>query len=157
MQTIDLKPGFEAAINPSVLEKILEENEFIYLHDNVLEISYDLDKSNMYGSPFGEEEDDFEDFIREFEKSISSLKEFFIEDFEIVYFTYTDEYTANMWKLEDGKLLHSSGWIGDFCNSCEDEDDEDEARDAFVDANSADLREGYPSEDLLDGLRAALS
>lgn len=156
MQTINLKTGFEAVINPTILEKIREENEFIYLHDNVLEISYNLDKSDMYGSPFGDEEDDYESFIRKFEKSFYSLKEYFAEDFEIVYFTYTDEYTANMWKFEGGKLMRSFGWIGDFCSTCEDADDEDEARDEFVDANYADLKQGYPSEELLDGLREAL-
>lgn len=156
MQTINLKPGFESVINPTVLEKITIENEFIYLHENVLEISYNLDKSDMYGSPFGEEEDDYESFIRKFEKSFYSLKEFFAEDFEIVYFTYTDEYTANMWKLEGGKLMRSFGWIGDFCSTCEDADDEDEARDEFVDANYADLKQGYPSEELLNSLREAL-
>jgi hypothetical protein len=156
MQTVNLKPGFESILKPTLFEKITEENEFIYLHDNVLEISYNLDKSDMYGSPFGEDEDDFESLIRIFEKSLKSLKEFFADDFEIVYFTYTDEYTATMWKFKDGELLHSSGWIGDFCISCEDADDEDEARDAFVDANYTDLKEGYPSEELLDGLRTAL-
>lgn len=156
MQTINLKPGFKSDINQIVLEKITEENEFIYLHDNALEISYNLDKTEMYGSPFGEEEDDFGDFIRMFEKSFYSLKEFFTKDFEIVYFTYTDEYTATMWKYGEGKLLRRSGWIGDFCNSCGDADDEDEARDEFVDANYADLKQGYPSEELLNGLREAL-
>ena len=156
MQAINLKPGFEAVINPTILEKIREENEFIYLHDNLLEISHNLDKSDMYGSPFGEEEDDYESFIRKFEKSFYSLKEYFAEDFEIVYFTYTDEYTANMWKFEGGKLMRSFGWIGDFCSTCEDADDEDEARDEFVDANYADLKQGYPSEELLEGLREAL-
>jgi hypothetical protein len=156
MQTINLKDGYESAIDSSVLDKIIEENDFIYLHDNVLEISYNLDKSDMYGSPFGEEEDDFESFISNFEKSFFDLKEFFDEDFEIVYFTYTDEYSATMWSHEAGKLLRSFGWIGDFCNNCEDADDEDEARDEFVDANYADLKQGCPSDELLDGLREAL-
>jgi len=156
MQAISLKEGFESVINPEVLEKITIENEFIYLHENNLEISYNLDVSDMDDSPFGDDESDFENFIEKFEESLSELKEYFSEDFEIVYFTYSDEYTATMWKLESGKLMKSSGWIGDFCNSCDDADDEDAARDEFVDANYSDLKQGYPSDELLDGLRKAL-
>lgn len=119
-------------------------------------ISHTLDKVKIYNSPFGKNDDDFEDFISRFEKSFDSIKEFFSGDFEIVYFTYTDEYTATMWKFEACRLMRSFGWIGNFCSNCEDADDEDEARDEFVDANYADLKQGYPSEELLDGLRDAL-
>jgi len=157
MQTIFMKKGFESVINPQTLEKISIDNEFIYLHDNNLEISYNLDVADMYDSPFGEDENDFNSFIELFEESLSQLKDYFAEDFEIVYFTYNGEYTATMWKFEEGKLVKSSGWIGDFCNSCDDADDEDEARNEFVDANYPDLKEGYPSEELLDGLRKTLS
>lgn len=157
MQTISLKDGYESVIIPNVLEKITIHNEFIYIHDNNLQIGYNLDKSDMYGSPFGDDEGAFESFIQLFERSFPDLKDFFSDDFEIVYFTYTDEYSATMWKYENGKLMHSSGWIGDFCNSCEDVDDEDEARDSFVDANYAELKQGYPSDKLLDGLRVALA
>lgn len=146
-----MKKGFESVI-PQILEKITIENEFIYLHDNNLEISYNLDVSNMYDSPFGDDTDDFISFIELFEESLPQLKDYFSEDFEIVYFTYNDEYTATMWKFESGKLMTTSGWIGDFYSSCDDADD-DEARNEFVDANYPDLKEGYPSEELLDGLR----
>jgi hypothetical protein len=156
MQTIKLKKGFESAINQEILEKITIENEFIYLNEDNLEISYNLDVSDMDDSPFGDDESDFESFIEEFEESLPELKDYFSHDFEIVYFTYNGEYSATMWKYEAGKLMKSSGWIGDFCNNCEDADDEDEARDEFVDANYPNLKQGYPSEELLDGLRAAL-
>lgn len=156
MQTIKLKVGFESAINQEILEKITIENDFIYLNSNNLEIGFNLDVFNMDDSPFGDDDSDFESFIELFEESFPELKDYFSHDFEIVYFTYSGEYSATMWKYEAGKLLKSSGWIGNFCNNCDYADDEDEARGKFVDANFANLKKGYPSEDLLDGLRAAL-
>jgi hypothetical protein len=111
----------------------------------------------MYDSPFGENEKQVNDFLKSFERNFPKLDKYFAHDFEIVYFAYNDEYSATMWKFEDSKLLTSSGWIGDFCNDCSEADDEDEARNEFVDNNYPDLKEGNPSEELLEGLRSALS
>jgi hypothetical protein len=113
----------------------------------------------MFHSPFGEDESDFESLISQFEYLFPMLKDFFDEDFEIVYFTYTGEYTVTMWKYQGGKLMRSKGWIGDYCLSIEDADDDDAdaAKNEFVDDNYQDLKEGYPSDELLDGLRSKLT
>jgi hypothetical protein len=125
----------------------------VYISDDTLQIGYNLDISDIYDSPFGDTESDYEDFIKRFIKSFPSFKNYFAEDFEIVYFTYTGEYTATMWKYENGVLLSNSGWIGDFCSTCQD----DEERDEFVNRNYPDLKEGYPSDELLDALRKGLT
>jgi hypothetical protein len=64
-----------------------------------------------------------------------------------------------MYQLKDGKLLYNSDWIGSFCSSCEDIEDEDERYEhqgLFVDENTQDLKDGYPSQELLEGLIAGL-
>jgi len=157
MQTIELKSGFKSIIDDEILKRISIENEYIYLENNVLSLSFNLDVTEMYDSPFGENEKQVNNFLKSFERIFSKLDKYFEHDFEIVYFTYNDEYSATMWKYENNKLLTSSGWIGDFCNDCSEADDEDEARNEFVDNNYPDLKEGNPSEELLEGLRSALS
>jgi len=157
MQTIELKSGFKSIIDDEILKRISIENEYIYLENNVLSLSFNLDVTEMYDSPFGENEKQVNNFLKSFERIFSKLDKYFEHDFEIVYFTYNDEYSATMWKYENNKLLTSSGWIGDFCNDCSEADDEDEARNEFVDNNYPDLKENNPSEELLEGLRSALS
>lgn len=162
MQVISLKPGFEEVINSDVLNKITTENDYICLEDNLLYINFDLDQWHikLNSNAFGEDEDEIGEFLEEFEDSFSKLANYFNEEFEIFYFTYSDEYTATMWKFHSGVLMKSSGWIGDFCNSCksiEDEDEKEVARNGFVDENTDDLRNGSPSDELLAGLRENLS
>lgn len=157
MQAIELKNGFRSVLDEEILKKISIENEYIFLENNVLSLSFNLDVTEMYDSPFGENEMQVNDFLKSFERNFPKLDKYFAHDFEIVYFAYNDEYSATMWKFEDSKLLTSSGWIGDFCNDCSEADDEDEARNEFVDNNYPDLKDGNPSEELLEGLRSALS
>ena len=40
--------------NPEFIVKVTQENDFIYLDSNELNISYNLDKSDMYGSSLGD-------------------------------------------------------------------------------------------------------
>jgi hypothetical protein len=156
MQAILLKKGFEYVFSSEFLEKVTQENEFIYLDSNELNISSNLDLAEMYGSPFGNDEKEFAEVVSELLEKLPLLKEYFIDDFfEIVFFQYNGEYTATMYQLKDGKLKYNSGWIGEFCSSCEDIEDEDEKYEEqgrFVDENTQDLKDGYPSQELLDGL-----
>ena len=63
MQSILLKSGFLDVFTPSFIAKVTQENDFIYLDSNELNISYNLDKSDMYGSSLGDDEDDFFEII----------------------------------------------------------------------------------------------
>ena len=154
MQTIKLLPGFEKIISKDLLEKISVENDFVYLENNILSVSYNLDVSDMYGSSIGDDEDEFNEFLNSFFfMTFPKLIKYFAEEFEIVFFTYNSEYTADMWKYDGKKLYNSSGWIGDFCADCEEDSDNDQ----FVDNNYPLLKEGNPSEELISGLRLALN
>jgi hypothetical protein len=62
MQTIKLLPGFEKIISKDLLEKISVENDFVYLENNILSVSYNLDVSDMYGSSIGDDEDEFNEW-----------------------------------------------------------------------------------------------
>jgi len=113
----------------------------------------------MYGSSLGDDENDFFEIISELEKKFENLTPFFTDDFEIVYFTYNAEYSVSMWKFQNGILSNNSDWIGEFCSSCDDIDDEDEmeeARDSFVDENYQSIKDGNPSDEILEGLRKGL-
>lgn len=159
MQTILLKDGFQEVLNPEFIDKISQENDFIYLDSNELNISYNLDKSDMYESSLGDNEDDFYEIISKLEDKFKDLKPYFADDFEIVYFTYNDEYSVSMWKFQNGILSNNSNWIGSFCTACddiEDEDEKDDARSSFVDENYISIKEGYPSDEILEGLRNGL-
>jgi hypothetical protein len=159
MQTILLKEGFEDVFTADFITKVSQENEFIYLDSNELNISYNLDKGDMYGSPLGDDENDFFEIISELEKKFKNLTPFFMADFEIVYFTYNAEYSVSMWKFKDGILSNNADWIGEFCSSCDDiddEDEEDDARNSFVDENYQSIKDGYPSDEILEGLRNGL-
>ena len=103
MQTIELKSGFKSIIDDEILKRISIENEYIYLENNVLSLSFNLDVSEMYDSPFGENEKQVNNFLKSFERIFSKLDKYFAHDFEIVYFTYNDEYSATMWKYENNK------------------------------------------------------
>ena len=61
MQSILLKQGFENVFSSGFLEKVTQENGFIYLDKNELNISSNLDLRDMYGSPFGNDETEFND------------------------------------------------------------------------------------------------
>ena len=159
MQTILLKEGFEDVFTAEFIAKVSQENEFIYLNSNELNISYNLDKGDMYGSPLGDDENDFFEIISELEKKFKNLTPFFMADFEIVYFTYNAEYSVSMWKFQDGILSNNSDWIGEFCSPCDDiddEDEEDDSRNSFVDENYQSIKDGYPSDEILEGLRNGL-
>jgi len=85
--------------------------------------------------------------------------EYFIKNFEIIYFKYDDEYNSTMWKFDNTKLTTNTGWIGDFCTECEDIEDEDErdnARSEFVSENAAELKDGCPTEELIKEMREGL-
>lgn len=153
MQVINLKSGYEKAIPINILGAISQENNFVFLNDGKLGISYNLDISDMYGTPFGNTEDDFSEFLSDFENCFLELKMYFLEPFEIVYFTYTGEYSANMWSFNKGVLKNSFGWIGDFCPRCK----SDSEKDDFVDQNYPLLKQGEPSSELLKGLRKELA
>jgi hypothetical protein len=153
MQTIKLLPGFEKIISEDLFVKISSENDFVYLENNILNISYNLDVSDMYGSSLGEDEDEFNEFLSSFfYMTFPKLTKYFVGEFEIIFFTYSSEYTADMWKFDGKKLYNSSGWIGDFCIDCEEDSNQDE----FVDNNYLLLKEGNPTEELIIGLRSAL-
>ena len=152
MQVVELKSGYQKVIPINFLGCICQENEFIYLNDDKIGISYNMDISDMYGSPFGEGEDDYAKVLSIFEDTFLKLKNYFSKKFEIVYFTYDGEYTANMWSFDGKKLKNASGWIGDLCDGCE----EDSERDAFVDKNYPLLKSGSPTFELLDSLRSML-
>ena len=67
--------------------------------------------------------------------------------------------TVSMWKYQNGILSNNSDWIGYFCSSCDDIDDEDEAddeRNSFVDDNFQSIKDGNPSEEILEALRNGL-
>ena len=152
MQVVELKSGYQKVIPINFLGCICQENEFIYLNDDKIGISYNMDISDMYGSPFGEGEDDYAKVLSIFEDTFLKLKNYFSKKFEIIYFTYDGEYTANMWSFDGKKLKNASGWIGDLCDGCE----EDSERDAFVDKNYPLLKSGSPTFELLDSLRSML-
>ena len=159
MQTILLKEGFEDVFTADFITKVSQENEFIYLNSNELNISYNLDKSDMYGSSLGDNEDDFFEIISKLEDKFKDLKPYFTDDFEIVYFTYNDEYSVSMWKFQNGILSNNSNWIGSFCTACDDiadEDEKDDARSSFVDENYISIKEGYPSDEILEEIRNGL-
>ena len=64
-----------------------------------------------------------------------------------------------MWQFDNNKLSTNTGWIGDFCEACEnieDEDERDNAQSEFVNKNSAELKEGCPTEELLKAMREGL-
>ena len=156
MQSILLKQGFENVFSSGFLEKVTQENDFIYLDKNELNISSNLDLGDMYGSPFGNDEAEFNEVVSELLEKLPHLKDYFLDDyFEIVFFQYNGEYAATMYQFKDGKLKYNSDWIGEFCSSCADIEDEDERYEeqgSFVDENTQDLKDGYPSQELLDGL-----
>ena len=159
MQSILLKSGFLDVFTPEFIAKVTQENDFIYLDSNELNISYNLDKSDLYGSSLGDDEDDFFEIISELEKKFKNLNPYFSDDFELVYFTYNAEYSVSMWKYQNGILSNNSDWIGYFCSSCDDIDDEEEADDArnsFVDENFPSIKDGNPSEEILGALRNGL-
>ncbi len=160
MHAILLNKGFENVFSSEFLEKVTQENDFIYLDKNELNISSNLDLAEMYGSPLGNDESEFNEVVSELLEKFPLLKDYFIDDyFEIVFFQYNGEYTATMYQLKDGILKYNSDWIGSFCSSCEEIEDEDkkyEEQGRFVDENTLDLKNGYPSQELLDGLIGGL-
>lgn len=141
MQTLLLKEGFINVFSTQFLNKIKEQNKFIHLNQNELNISYNLDVFDLNGKKFEDNELILQDILYEFEKKFSHLKEYFVDDnFELFYVKYKDEdqYTVTMYKLKDGKLLRSSNWIND-------------------DVSRTNLKNGVPSEKLLDELREGLN
>ena len=161
MQTIYLKKNFTQIFSENFLKKAMIDNEFIYIDiENLsLNISWNLDENDIYDSVFDDHEVPFWKIISELEEKLPELKEFFIEDFEIIYFTYNSEYTSTMWMFDKNKVKKNTGWIGDFCSECEDIEDEDESDDArneFVNKNAADLKDGYPSEELIEKMKEGM-
>ena len=75
MQSVLLKSGFLDVFTPEFIAKVTQENDFIYLDSNELNISYNLDKSDMYGSSLGDDEDDFFEIISELEKKFKNLNQ----------------------------------------------------------------------------------
>jgi hypothetical protein len=151
-----LREGFKNVFSSDFLKYTEVENDFIQISSDGLEIGYNLDVEDM---DVADSDDENNTLISELENSLPQLKDYIIEDFEITYFTYDDEYTATMWKYSEGKLLKNYGWIGDFCESCkeiEDESEKESAQNDFVDENYSELKYGNPSMELLDGLRAGL-
>ena len=141
MQTLLLKEGFINVFSTQFLNKIKEQNKFIHLNQNELNISYNLDVFYLNGKKFEDNELILQDILYELEKKFSHLKEYFVDDnFELFYVKYKDEdkYTVTMYKLKDGKLLRSSNWIND-------------------DVSRTNLKNGLPSEKLLDELREGLN
>jgi len=141
MQTLLLKEGFINVFSTQFLNKIKEQNKFIHLNQNELNISYNLDVFDLNGKKFEDNELILQDILYEFEKKFSHLKEYFVDDnFELFYVKYKDEdqYTVTMYQLKDGKLLRSSNWIND-------------------DVSRTNLKNGVPSEKLLDELREGLN
>jgi len=161
MQKISLKENFKDLFSDNFLKKTTTENEFIYIdiEGSSLNISYNLDENDIYDSVFDDDEIPFHEIISELEEKLTQLKDFFTEDFEIIYFTYNSEYTSTMWQFDNNKLSTNTGWIGDFCEACEDIEDDDErdnAQSEFVNENSAELKEGCPTEELLKAMREGL-
>jgi hypothetical protein len=141
MQTLLLKEGFINVFSTQFLNKIKEQNKFIHLNQNELNISYNLDVFDLNGKKFEDNELILQDILYELEKKFSHLKEYFVDDnFELFYVKYKDEdqYTVTMYQLKDGKLLRSSNWIND-------------------DVSRTNLKNGVPSEKLLDELREGLN
>jgi hypothetical protein len=141
MQTLLLKEGFINVFSTQFLNKIKEQNKFIHLNQNELNISYNLDVFDLNGKKFEDNELILQDILYELEKKFSHLKEYFVDDnFELFYVKYKDEdqYTVTMYQLKDGKLLRSSNWIND-------------------DVSRTNLKNGLPSEKLLDELREGLN
>ena len=141
MQTILLKEGFINVFSTQFLNKIKSQNKYIHLNQNELNISYNLDVFDLNGKQFEDNELILQDILYEFEKKFSHLKEYFVDDnFELFYVKYKDEdqYTVTMYQLKDGKLLRSSNWIND-------------------DVSRTNLKNGLPSEKLLDELREGLN
>lgn len=79
---------------------------FIYIdiEGSSLNISYNLDENDIYDSVFDDDEIPFHEIISELEEKLTQLKDFFTEDFEIIYFTYNSEYTSTMWQFDNNKL-----------------------------------------------------
>ena len=141
MQTILLKEGFINVFSTQFLNKIKSQNKYIHLNQNELNISYNLDVFDLNGKKFEDNELILQDILYELEKKFSHLKEYFVDDnFELFYVKYKDEdqYTVTMYQLIDGKLLRSSNWIND-------------------DVSRTNLKNGVPSEKLLDELREGLN
>jgi hypothetical protein len=141
MQTILLKEGFINVFSTQFLNKIKSQNKYIHLNQNELNISYNLDVFDLNGKKFEDNELILQDILYELEKKFSHLKEYFVDDnFELFYVKYKDEdqYTVTMYQLKDGKLLRSSNWIND-------------------DVSRTNLKNGLPSEKLLDELREGLN
>ena len=108
MQTLLLKEGFINVFSTQFLNKIKEQNKFIHLNQNELNISYNLDVFDLNGKKFEDNELILQDILYELEKKFSHLKEYFVDDnFELFYVKYKDEdqYTVTMYQLKDGKLL----------------------------------------------------
>ena len=141
MQTLLLKEGFINVFSTQFLNKIKSQNKYIHLNQNELNISYNLDVFDLNGKKFEDNELILQDILYELEKKFSHLKEYFVDDnFELFYVKYKDEdqYTVTMYQLKDGKLLRSSNWIND-------------------DVSRTNLKNGVPSEKLLDELREGLN
>ena len=141
MQTILLKEGFINVFSTQFLNKIKSQNKYIHLNQNELNISYNLDVFDLNGKKFEDNELILQDILYELEKKFYHLKEYFVDDnFELFYVKYKDEdqYTVTMYQLKDGKLLRSSNWIND-------------------DVSRTNLKNGVPSEKLLDELREGLN
>ena len=160
-QTIFLKENFHKVFTDNFLKTTTIENEFIHIdiEGSSLNISYNLDENDIDDSIFNDDEIPFYEIISELEEKLPQLKDFFTEDFEIIYFTYDSEYTSTMWQFDNNKLSTNTGWIGDFCEACEsieDEDERDNAQSEFVNKNSAELKEGCPTEELLKAMREGL-
>jgi hypothetical protein len=160
-QTIFLKENFHKVFTDNFLKTTTIENEFIHIdiEGSSLNISYNLDENDIDDSIFNDDEIPFYEIISELEEKLPQLKDFFTEDFEIIYFTYDSEYTSTIWQFENNKLSTNTGWIGDFCEVCEsieDADERDDAQSEFVNENSAELKEGCPSDELLKAMREGL-
>ena len=160
MQTILLKEGFESVFSTDFLEKVKQENEFIYLNMNRLNISFDLDVSNLYKSIWGEGEPEYQAEIDELEEKFPLLKNYFIDDFfEIVYYKFDDNFVT-MYQFKDNKVLSCSNSIYNLCQSYlepfEDEDERFEELDNIVLLNIDDIKNGTPTHELLNALRQDL-
>ncbi len=160
MQTILLKEGFESVFSTDFLEKVKQENEFIYLNMNRLNISFDLDVSNLYKSIWGEGEPEYQAEIDELEEKFPLLKNYFIDDFfEIVYYKFDDNFVT-MYQFKDNKVLSCSNSIYNLCQSYlepfEDEDERFEELDNIVLLNIDDIKNGTPTDELLNALRQDL-
>ena len=161
MQTIILKKNFTVLFSEKFLNKTTIENEFIYIdiEGSSLNISCNLDENDIDDSVFDDDEIPFWEIISELEEKLPQLKDFFTEDFEIIYFKYDSEYTSTMWVFDNNNLRTNAGWIGDFCTECEDIEDEDErdnARSEFVNENAAELKDSCPTEELLKEMKEGL-